>query len=66
MATIQIELPDETAEAAREAGLLTSWALERLITDALRRRESAERLLAMAEPGGRSRNRADVDGGDLR
>ena len=37
MTKIQIELPDLTAIAAREAGLLTSAALDRLLTDALRR-----------------------------
>ena len=30
---IQIELPDATAQAARDAGLLTSDALERLLND---------------------------------
>lgn len=49
MTTIHIELPEATANAAREAGLLTSWALERLLTDALRRRQAAERLLAVAD-----------------
>ena len=49
MTTIQIELPEATANAAREAGLLTSWALERLLTDALRRRQAAERLLTVAD-----------------
>ncbi|MGZ8216614.1 hypothetical protein [Methylomagnum sp.] len=49
MTTIQIDLPDATAQAARDAGLLTSWALERLILDALRRRQAAERLLTVAD-----------------
>lgn len=49
MTTIQIDLPDATAQAARDAGLLTSWALERLILDALRRRQAAEQLLAVAD-----------------
>ena len=35
MTKIQIELPEATATAAREAGLLTPEALERLLTDAL-------------------------------
>jgi uncharacterized protein (DUF1778 family) len=39
MTTIQIELPDATALAARDAGLLTPQALERLINDALLDRE---------------------------
>lgn len=38
MTTIQIELPDATAQAARDAGLLTTQALERLLNDALRRK----------------------------
>ena len=37
MTTIQIELPEATAEAARDAGLLTPQALERLLNDALRK-----------------------------
>jgi hypothetical protein len=37
------------ARAAREAGLLTSEALERLLTDAIRRRQAADALLAIAE-----------------
>ncbi|MCX7148742.1 MAG: hypothetical protein NTY05_04930 [Rhodocyclales bacterium] len=36
MTTIQIELPDATVQAARDAGLLTTQALERLLNDALR------------------------------
>lgn len=47
--TIQIELPDATAQAARDAGLLTSQAMERLIEDALRRRQAADSLLSIAE-----------------
>ncbi len=49
MTTIQIELPEATAEAAREAGLLTSQALERLLTEAIRRRQAADALLAIAD-----------------
>ena len=48
MTTIQIELPDATAQAAQAAGLLTSQALERLLSDALRTR-SLERLDAARE-----------------
>ena len=48
MTTIQIELPDVTATAARDAGLLTPQALERLINDALRRRQAADSLLSIA------------------
>lgn len=49
MTTIQIELPDATAQAAREAGLLTSQALERLLVDAIKRQQAADALLAIAE-----------------
>ena len=49
MTTIQIELPDATAKAAREAGLLTSQALERLLNDALRRKQAADSLLSIAD-----------------
>lgn len=49
MTTIQIELPDATARAAREAGLLTPQALDRLLTDALKRQEAADSLPSIAE-----------------
>ena len=49
MTTLQIELPDITANAARAAGLLTPQALERLLTDALRRRAAADALLSVAD-----------------
>jgi hypothetical protein len=48
MTTLQIELPDNTALAARAAGLLTPQALDRLLTQALRRREAADSLLSIA------------------
>lgn len=48
MTTIQIELPDATAQAARDAGLLTAPALERLLNDALRRQQAADALLSIA------------------
>ena len=38
MTTIEIELPETTAQAARAAGLLTPQALARLLNDALKRR----------------------------
>ena len=46
MTKVQIELSDATARAA---GLLTSEALERLLTDAIRRRRAADALLAIAD-----------------
>ncbi len=49
MTTLQIELPDSTALAARAAGLLTPQALDRLLTQALRRREAANSLLSIAD-----------------
>jgi len=49
MTKIQIELPDATAKAAREVGLLTPQALDRLFTDAIRRRQAADSLLMIAE-----------------
>ena len=49
MTTIQIELPDATVQAARDAGLLTPQALERLLNDALKRKQAADSLLSMAD-----------------
>lgn len=49
MTKIQIELPEATAKAAREAGLLTPQALDRLLTDAIRRRQAADALLSIAD-----------------
>ena len=49
MTTVQIELQDATARAAREAGLLTTEALERLLKEALRRKRAADSLLAVAD-----------------
>ena len=48
MTTILIELPDATAQAAQAAGLLTSQALDRLLSDAMRNR-ALERLDAARE-----------------
>ncbi len=49
MTKIQIELPEATAKAARDAGLLTPQALDRLLTDAIRRRQAADALLSIAD-----------------
>lgn len=49
MTTIQIELPDATAQAARDAGLLTPQALERLFNAALQRKQAADSLLSIAD-----------------
>jgi len=49
MTKIQIELPEATAKAAREAGLLMPPALDRLLTDAIRWQQTADALLAIAD-----------------
>lgn len=49
MTTVQLTLPDTLVREAREAGLLTPQAMERLLLDALRRREAAGRLLEIAD-----------------
>jgi hypothetical protein len=49
MTKIQIDTPEATAKAAREAGLLTPQALDRLLTDALRRKRAADSLLSIAD-----------------
>ncbi len=49
MTTVPIELPDATAQAARDAGLLTTPALERLLNDALRRKGVNELFEKMDE-----------------
>jgi hypothetical protein len=49
MTKIQIELPEATAKAARDAGLLTPEALDRLLTDAIKRRQAADSLLSIAD-----------------
>lgn len=49
MTKIQIELPDATAKAAQAAGLLTPQALERLLSNALRRQQAADYLLTVAD-----------------
>jgi hypothetical protein len=42
MTTVQINLPDELARNAQQAGLLTSPALERLLAEALRNQALAQ------------------------
>jgi hypothetical protein len=49
MTKIEIELPEATAKAARDAGLLTSEVLDQLLTDAIKRRQAADSLLSIAE-----------------
>jgi post-segregation antitoxin (ccd killing protein) len=49
MTKVQIELPDATAEAAQAAGLLTSQALDRLLSSALRKRQAGDWLLGIGD-----------------
>ncbi|MGH7058772.1 MAG: hypothetical protein ACREFH_00170 [Stellaceae bacterium] len=49
MTRVEIELSDATATAAREAGLLTPPAIERLLADAIKRRQAADALLALVD-----------------
>jgi hypothetical protein len=49
MTKIEIELPDATAKAAREAGLLTPAVFNQLLIDALQRRRASGRLLSIAD-----------------
>jgi hypothetical protein len=49
MTTVSIDLPDATASAAQAAGLLTSAAMDRLLSNALRKREAAGYLLGIAD-----------------
>lgn len=49
MTTIQIELPEATAKAAQDAGLLTPQALDRLLIAALKRQQAADSLLSIAD-----------------
>ena len=49
MTTIQIELSDATAQAARDAKLLTPQTLERMLNDALKRQQAADSLLSIAD-----------------
>jgi hypothetical protein len=65
MTKIEIELPEATAKAARKAGLLTPQALDRLLTEAIRRREAADALLQtatrVAEAGIEPMSMEDID-----
>jgi hypothetical protein len=49
MTKIQIELPDATAQAAQAAGLLKPQALERLLSNALRKQQAADYLMTVAD-----------------
>ena len=49
MTTVQVTLPDELAQQAKAAGLLTPEAMERLLAEALRRRRAVDELLKVAD-----------------
>jgi len=49
MTTIEIELPDEVAQRAKIAGLLSATAIRQLLEDALRRRAGRALLAAARE-----------------
>lgn len=51
MTMIEIELSDETAKAARNAGLLTPHALEQLLIEALKRHVDTEALRLEIQKG---------------
>lgn len=48
MTTVQIELPDALVNQARAAGLLTTDALHRLLSNALQQQAAAQSLLDVA------------------
>jgi post-segregation antitoxin (ccd killing protein) len=48
MTELVVKLPDELAERARSAGLLTDGAIQRLLEEAMRR-EAGRRLLQVAQ-----------------
>jgi DNA-binding ferritin-like protein len=48
MTELVVKLPDELAERARSAGLLTDGAIQRLLEEAMRR-EAGQRLLQVAQ-----------------
>jgi hypothetical protein len=47
MTTLQVNLPDDLAQRAQSAGLLTDSAIQKLLEDAIRR-EAGRRLLDTA------------------
>ena len=49
MTKVQIDLPDATAQAAEAAGLLTTQAMNRLLSNALRKQQAADYLLDVAQ-----------------
>ena len=58
MTKIQIELPDAISQAAQAAGLLTPQALDRLLSNALRKHQALDEALFLLEA---TRRKASVD-----
>jgi hypothetical protein len=61
---LKLSLPDQIAEQAKAAGLLTSEAIERLVRQAIRK-AAAERLIEygkrLREPGGPEITEAELE-----
>jgi len=53
---LKVELPDQLAQEAQDAGLLTSQSISKLLADAVRR-AAGERLLAGAQRATRAGSR---------
>jgi hypothetical protein len=49
MTELKLTLPDRLAREAREAGLLTPRAIQRLLREAMRRRAAAREFLSVAD-----------------
>jgi hypothetical protein len=49
MTELKVTLPDRLAREAREAGLLSPKAIQRLLREAMRRRVAAREFLSVAE-----------------
>ncbi len=49
MAELKVALPDRLAREAREAGLLSPKAIQRLLREAMRRRVAAREFVAVAQ-----------------
>lgn len=49
MTELKVRLPDRLAREAREAGLLSPRAIQRLLREAMRRRAAAREFLSVAD-----------------
>ena len=62
---VVVKLPDDLAQRAKNAGLLSDSAIQRLLEEAMRR-EAGRRLLEATRAGARGRHWADERGRDRR